>query len=81
MVVKLNNVLVASTGKDRLADFGLSIKTKAVFREGSEIQGTLPYTAPDIFTRMESLIQTLVDMWACGDIIYAMATGECVSIL
>nr|KAG5707465.1 hypothetical protein BaRGS_011969 [Batillaria attramentaria] len=71
--LKLDNVLLDSTGYLRLCDFGLSMDE---FRDDDEVAspcGTLFYVAPEVL-RGESYGKS-ADWWSFGVLLYRMATG------
>eukprot|EP01065_Artemidia_motanka_P039325 TRINITY_DN4819_c0_g2_i3.p1 TRINITY_DN4819_c0_g2~~TRINITY_DN4819_c0_g2_i3.p1 ORF type:complete len:827 (+),score=46.85 TRINITY_DN4819_c0_g2_i3:445-2925(+) len=70
--LKPENVLVSSSGELVVADFGLA---KAVLGESGlhSSVGTLAYVAPEC---IKGTYGTEVDLWACGCVLHAAATGQ-----
>eukprot|EP00118_Oscarella_pearsei_P005047 m.22554 g.22554 ORF g.22554 m.22554 type:complete len:618 (+) comp28355_c0_seq2:82-1935(+) len=71
--LKLENVLLDSSGHIKLTDFGLSKWLKVGFKTRT-ICGTIQYMAPEILNN-ESYTHA-VDWWSMGVLMYAMLVGE-----
>ncbi|KAJ3227391.1 Serine/threonine-protein kinase 36 [Chytriomyces hyalinus] len=72
--LKLQNILISSTGVLKICDFGFS----HLFEQSSNlaltsVKGTPIYMAPELIE--ETPYSRLVDIWALGVIIYELATG------
>jgi eukaryotic-like serine/threonine-protein kinase len=83
--LKAANVMVTSSGRLKVLDFGLSRRMeKKVSEDTTEydhgrrspgfITGTLPYTAPELLKGMEADARS--DIWALGIILYELASGK-----
>lgn len=73
--VKLQNVLMATDGSIRLADFGL-VHFNEPDKENAlskRVCGTPDYSAPEIIAGLPYIPQ-LADMWACGITLYVLLT-------
>ncbi|KAE8600998.1 hypothetical protein XENTR_v10013495 [Xenopus tropicalis] len=71
--LKPENILLDGRGYAKIADFGLSIEGIGYRDDIWGHCGTVPYMAPEIFTRNYT---RSVDWWALGVILYRMAIGE-----
>ncbi len=83
--LKAANVMVTSSGRLKVLDFGLSRRMeKRVSEDTTEydhgrrspgfITGTLPYTAPELLKGMEADARS--DIWALGIILHELASGK-----
>ena len=83
--LKAANVMVTSSGRLKVLDFGLSRRMeKKVSEDTTEydhgrkspgfITGTLPYTAPEILKGMQADARS--DIWALGIILHELASGK-----
>ncbi|XP_051502762.1 ribosomal protein S6 kinase alpha-5-like isoform X1 [Myxocyprinus asiaticus] len=72
--LKLENILLDSTGHIVLTDFGLSKEFHEVERAYS-ICGTIEYMAPEIVAGGESGHDKAVDWWSMGVLMYELLTG------
>lgn len=70
--LKPDNILVTSTGKLKLTDFGLSLY--GAFDRGiTEVVGTPGYIAPEIISSKEHSFP--VDFWSLGAVLFEFLTG------
>jgi serine/threonine protein kinase len=73
--LKPRNVIVDSTGRARVVDFGIALDAKGgVDRFEGLLAGTPPYMAPEQITT--GPIGPATDIWAIGVILHEMLTGE-----
>jgi serine/threonine protein kinase len=72
--IKLPNLLVASDGSIKLADFGLSFKLGDK-SNGKTVCGTPKYLAPELLTRGPEAHSTKVDIWAIGVCVFILLNG------
>ncbi|RXN10446.1 ribosomal S6 kinase alpha-5 [Labeo rohita] len=72
--LKLENILLDSSGHIVLTDFGLSKEFHEVERAYS-ICGTIEYMAPEIVAGGESGHDKAVDWWSMGVLMYELLTG------
>lgn len=73
--IKPQNLLVASDGRAKIADFGLSKPaTGGGDAESSQFRGTPLYMAPESVQRGE--YEPPADIWALGCVVAEMASGE-----
>ncbi|OHS97872.1 CAMK family protein kinase [Tritrichomonas foetus] len=72
--LKLDNILFDSSGNIRIIDFGLSGEITPEKPLLSTQCGSFYYTAPEIIKKKQYSYS--VDIWSCGVILYAMATGN-----
>ena len=66
--IKPDNILIASDGALKLADFGLAKKASFLQRRKSNAIVSLWYRAPEIILGSEDYFLG-VDMWSCGCIL------------
>ncbi|WP_454048367.1 Stk1 family PASTA domain-containing Ser/Thr kinase [Cellulomonas sp. Marseille-Q8402] len=72
--VKPENVLMASDGRIKVADFGLArAVTEVTSTTTGTVFGTVAYLAPELVVRGESDART--DVYAAGVLVYEMLTG------
>jgi eukaryotic-like serine/threonine-protein kinase len=82
---KPGNVIVTSSGRLKVLDFGLSLRIETKVSEdttqyeggpGSQrpVTGTLPYTAPELLKGQEADARS--DIWALGVVLYELAAGR-----
>lgn len=71
--VKLENLRFRTSASDTLVlvDFGLCCFARP--EEKRKVVGTLPYMAPEVFTR---LYTTQVDLWSSGVLLFIVLTGK-----
>ena len=83
--LKAANVMVTSSGRLKVLDFGLSRRIEQKVSEDTTeydhgrkspgfITGTLPYTAPEILKGMQADARS--DIWALGIILHELASGK-----
>jgi len=83
--LKSGNILVTPEGLVKVLDFGLakhvgtevfegSTKSFATVGETSQISGTLPYMAPEIFRGEQADYRS--DLWALGVVLYEATSGR-----
>lgn len=68
--LKLENVLVTTSGNIKIIDFGLSTTTRQRANSISGKCGTPHYMAPEVYTNSE--YGPCVDIWSAGIILYTM---------
>ncbi|SNX83589.1 related to ser/thr protein kinase [Melanopsichium pennsylvanicum] len=75
--IKAANILLTSTGKILLCDFGVaaSLASNSVHSKRSTFVGTPYWMAPEVITEGETYDQK-ADVWSLGITIYEMATGN-----
>jgi serine/threonine protein kinase len=71
--IKTANVLVQSTGKVMLCDFGVSALLSTSQSKRTTFIGTPHYMAPEVLT--SSSYDSKADIWSLGITLYEMATG------
>ncbi|KAL1921205.1 uncharacterized protein VTP21DRAFT_10921 [Calcarisporiella thermophila] len=79
--IKLENVLIDSRGRVKLADFGLAefLGEKASFVDNPRqevVLGSLAYTAPEQLRATCAVRCPLTDVWSLGVVLYALVTGR-----
>jgi serine/threonine protein kinase len=73
--LKPQNIMVDSTGKATMMDFGISFSPDAVhLTQTGMMIGTPRYMAPEQFGNQE--IDSRADLYSCGVILYEMLTGH-----
>jgi len=72
--LKLDNILIDSSGKIKLIDFGFAINCKENERLTS-ICGTSHYMDPDLACR-KPYIGPAADVWAMGVTLFLLLTGD-----
>ncbi len=73
--VKPENVLIASDGRVKVADFGLArAVTEATAATTGTVLGTVAYLSPEIVTA--GLADARADVYACGVMLYELVTGH-----
>lgn len=75
--IKLQNVLLATNGTLRLADFGVVHRdtTHDLRETSSRICGTADYVAPEVLAR-RPYVPRFVDLWQCGVTLFLLLTRE-----
>jgi eukaryotic-like serine/threonine-protein kinase len=82
---KPGNVIVTSSGRVKVLDFGLSHRIETKVREDTTqsegtrgaqhpLTGTLPYAAPELLRGQEADARS--DIWALGIVLYELAAGR-----
>jgi serine/threonine protein kinase len=76
--LKPTNIIVDRSGKARIADFGLALDLKTVWRgtRKGAIAGTSRFMAPEQLNGETHRIDERTDLWGLGVIIYWMCTGD-----
>lgn len=74
--LKLENFLLGSDGKIKIADFGLSAKLDYDDEKKFTVCGTPNYLSPEILTSASKGHSYEVDIWAIGVCVYAMLIGR-----
>ncbi|KAK8895079.1 hypothetical protein M9Y10_023521 [Tritrichomonas musculus] len=74
--LKLENFLVGSDGKIKIADFGLSAKLDYDDERKYTVCGTPNYLSPELLTSASKGHSYEVDIWAIGVCAFAMLTGH-----
>lgn len=72
--VKPANILVDSSGRARLTDFGLAVDEQQT--TGSDRSGTIPYMAPEQLSADQSRVDRRSDIWSLGAVLFEMLTGK-----
>ena len=72
--MKLENVLLDSTGHIKIADFGLSKDGMEGDSKTNTFCGTATYLAPEIL--LHQSYDKSVDYWSFGVLIFEMISGE-----
>jgi TolB-like protein/tetratricopeptide (TPR) repeat protein len=82
---KPGNVIVTSSGRLKVLDFGLSLRMETKVSEDTTqyegnrppqhpVTGTLPYAAPELLRGQEADARS--DIWALGVVLYELAAGR-----
>jgi serine/threonine-protein kinase len=82
---KPGNVIVTSSGRLKVLDFGLSLRIETKVSEDTTqyegprgpqhpVTGTLPYTAPELLRGQDADVRS--DIWALGVVLYELAAGR-----
>jgi serine/threonine-protein kinase len=82
---KPGNVIVTSSGRLKVHDFGLSLRIETKVSEDTTqyegprgpqhpVTGTLPYTAPELLRGQDADVRS--DIWALGVVLYELAAGR-----
>jgi serine/threonine protein kinase len=71
--IKTANILIESTGKVVLCDFGVSALLSSSHSKRTTFIGTPHYMAPEVLT--SSSYDSKADIWSLGITLYEMATG------
>lgn len=71
--IKPQNILIDSTGRVLLADFGISIESATPVV--SDLRGTFPYQAPEQMTPGD-MVDARADLFSLGVVAYEMFTGR-----
>ena len=72
--LKLENILLDSSGVVKIADFGLAeISRSNILADGA---GTLPYLPPEALAQTGHIDPFKGDVWALGILLYAMTQGD-----
>jgi tetratricopeptide (TPR) repeat protein len=71
--LKPDNVLVDSSGRAKVLDFGLALETSGK-SDFSLTAGTLAYMAPELFAENPATVQS--DLYAVGILMYEIFTGQ-----
>jgi eukaryotic-like serine/threonine-protein kinase len=82
---KPGNVIVTSSGRLKVLDFGLSLRIETKVGEDTTqyegtqphqhpVTGTLPYTAPELLRGQDADARS--DIWALGVVLYELAAGR-----
>ena len=82
---KPGNVIVTSSGRLKVLDFGLSLRIETKVSEETTqyegirgpqhpVTGTLPYSAPELLRGQEADARS--DIWALGIVLYELAAGR-----
>jgi class 3 adenylate cyclase len=74
--VKPENIIIDARNQPVIVDFGLALRSEELAQgSGSEIQGTLPYMAPEQ-QRGEGAIGPACDIYSLGVLLYELLTGQ-----
>jgi serine/threonine protein kinase len=71
--IKAANILIQSTGKVVLCDFGVSALLSTSYAKRTTFIGTPHYMAPEVLT--SSAYDSKADIWSLGISLFEMATG------
>lgn len=74
--LKLENYMIGSDGKVKIADFGLSVILKNEDDKRYSICGTPNYLSPELLQRVNKGHSYEVDIWTIGVSAFAMLTGH-----
>lgn len=74
--LKPANVLLDSTGKAYVADFGLALHDDERWQRTGEFAGTPAYMAPEQVNRRTEQVDGRTDIWAMGVMLYEMLAGK-----
>lgn len=74
--LKPENILVDEKNHVRIIDFGLSKFPGSGITISGSMDGTLPYMAPEILMFGTKIADSRVDIYALGQILYELATGQ-----
>lgn len=74
--LKLENFLLDSQGRVKIADFGLSTKLKHNDDRSFSVCGTPNYMSPEMISHPPDGVGYEVDIWAIGISAFAMLTGQ-----
>jgi serine/threonine protein kinase len=72
--MKSDNILVNLKGDVKIADFGLSTNLTSENKNRTTLQGTMHWTAPEIFDLVPCYDEK-IDIWSYGIICYELAMG------
>jgi 3-phosphoinositide dependent protein kinase-1 len=72
--LKPDNVLVSTSGRIKLADFGSAVELNDTKLDSIRFMGTADYASPEVVRGMTS-ISFGVDLWSLGCLLYAMWEG------
>lgn len=72
--VKPDNILVDTTGRVFLIDFGIA--RPVLGWSGTRIAGTLPFMSPEHLRRDRDRIDKRADVWSLGALLFRLLTGE-----
>lgn len=74
--IKLENFLIGSDGRVKIADFGISSILKDDEEKNYSISGTVNYMSPEIIQKENKGHSYEVDIWALGVSAFIMLTGR-----
>lgn len=74
--LKPDNILIESTGKVWIADFGLAISEDEQFAQDRELAGTPPYMSPEQIKGRVGFLDPRSDIWALGVVFYEVLSGK-----
>ena len=74
--LKPANILVGHNGRIKVIDFGLAKFQGWGLTADRQLMGTLPWIAPEILLGGARVADARVDIYALGQILYELATGE-----
>lgn len=74
--LKLENYMIGSDGKVKIADFGISVILKNDDEKRFSICGTTNYLSPELLQKVNKGHSYEVDIWAIGVSTFSMLTGH-----
>ncbi len=74
--LKPGNILLDSSGRAHVADFGLALHEQDQHQHMGEVAGTMPYMAPEQVRGETHHLDGRCDVWALGAILYELLTGR-----
>lgn len=74
--LKPNNILIDSSGRARVVDFGLALHEEEQRRHRGQVAGTTAYMSPEQVLGRSEHLDGRADVWSLGAIMYRALTGR-----